>query len=249
MKNKIIQRLHKLEKERNITILYAAEAGSRAWEMESIDSDYGIRFIYTRPLSWYLTIEKRRDIIEVREGNLDMAGWDLQKALYLFRKSNPSLMEWLYSHIVYFENEEFVDELKRLSLRYYSTGPAMYHYFHMAKSNFREYLKNDIVWLKKYLYVLRPILAIRYIEFYRGRPPVSTRELIDYTINDRSLRLDIIELLRRKRAGEELGSGYKIASISNFIEEELKRLGDQEFPKMKKEKSDELDTLLRRFIG
>jgi predicted nucleotidyltransferase len=48
--------------------------------------------------------KNRRDVIEVPiDGSLDINGWDLQKALGLFLKSNPPLMEWLGSPIIYLE--------------------------------------------------------------------------------------------------------------------------------------------------
>src|SRR5688572_33419530 len=48
---------------------------------------------------------------------LDMNGWDVKKALKLLRKSNPSLLEWLHSEIVYYENEAFTQQLRILSER------------------------------------------------------------------------------------------------------------------------------------
>jgi len=35
------------------------------------------------------------------------------------------------------------------------------NYWHMAEGNYREYLRGDEVWIKKYFYVLRPVLAIQ----------------------------------------------------------------------------------------
>lgn len=43
---KVPEILKKLEVENDIQILYAVEAGSRAWKLDSIDSDYDIRFIF-----------------------------------------------------------------------------------------------------------------------------------------------------------------------------------------------------------
>ena len=92
-------RLSRIEEEENVTILYACESGSRAWGFESADSDYDVRFIYLRRTPWYLTIEQGRDVIErpLDEHDIDMSGWDLLKALELFRRSNPPLLflgEW-----------------------------------------------------------------------------------------------------------------------------------------------------------
>jgi uncharacterized protein len=100
----------------------------------------------------------------------------------------------------------------------------MYLYLHMAQGNCREYLRGEVVWVKKYFYVLRPLLAIRWIEQGRGPVPVLFTDLLA-TIADRPELLDAIEqLLERKRAGEELDRGPAIPVISDFAAAELTRL-------------------------
>lgn len=64
MKNIILARLAELEASESIRIVYACESGSRAWGFASTDSDYDVRFIYVRPVDWYLSILDRRDVIE-----------------------------------------------------------------------------------------------------------------------------------------------------------------------------------------
>lgn len=95
MKQLIIEKLHEIEKEENVKILLAVESGSRAWGFASPDSDYDVRFIYIRSQEDYLRLDSMRDVIE-RPINelLDINGWDLQKALRLMYKSNPTLFEW-----------------------------------------------------------------------------------------------------------------------------------------------------------
>lgn len=55
-KDFILTKLKETEKKEQIEILYAVESGSRGWGFASKDSDYDIRFIYTHPLEWYLSI-------------------------------------------------------------------------------------------------------------------------------------------------------------------------------------------------
>lgn len=52
----IINRLHEIEKEKNVEIIFAIESGSRAWGFESTDSDYDVRFVYKHDLKWYLNV-------------------------------------------------------------------------------------------------------------------------------------------------------------------------------------------------
>ena len=106
----INQALDHVEADDDVAILLAVESASRAWGFPSSDSDYDVRFVYVRPPDWYLSIdlEARRDVIEYPlKDNIDLSGWDLRKALRLFRKSNPPLLEWLQCPIVYRERCSF----------------------------------------------------------------------------------------------------------------------------------------------
>ena len=110
MKSRILSHLREIETTENVRIVYACESGSRAWGFPSADSDYDVRFLYVHPLEWYLSVDVKRDVIErPLQGGLDISGWDLKKALQLFRKSNPPLLEWLGSPIVYLEQYSTAD--------------------------------------------------------------------------------------------------------------------------------------------
>ena len=146
IKKHIINRLHEIEIEHKIDILYAVESGSRAWGFESTDSDYDVRFIYRHKESWYLQVLPKKDVIEYPIiDEFDYSGWDLKKTLFLLSKSNPVLFEWLRSPIVYIKNENFYKKLIEVSGEYFSKISSTYHYLHMAKGNYREYLKKDLV--------------------------------------------------------------------------------------------------------
>jgi len=220
--------LSRVEEEEDVTVLYACESGSRAWGFESTDSDYDVRFIYLRRTPWYLAFDRaqERDVIErpIDASRIDMSGWDIMKALELFRSSNPPLLEWLQSPIIYRANSSFADKLRALMPQYYSPKACMYHYMHMAAKNFREYLKGDEVWTKKYFYVLRPVLASLWIEKGLGTPPTEFLKLLDTTVPAGTLRKEINALLAAKKAGQELRRGPRNEVISSFLESQLLRL-------------------------
>ncbi len=149
----IINNLKAIESKENIKILYACESGSRAWGFPSKDSDYDVRFIYLKDTNWYLKVNYKyqRDVIELPIHDLlDINGWDLRKALGLLRKSNPALLEWFNSPIVYYKEKDFTQMFQSLIQEYYSPKACFYHYSHMAKGNNREYLQGDEVKIKKY---------------------------------------------------------------------------------------------------
>jgi predicted nucleotidyltransferase len=226
MRDKIVARLRSIEEDHDVRIAYACESGSRAWGFPSVDSDYDVRFVYLHPRDWYLSIdlERRRDVIECPiVDQLDINGWDLRKALRLLRKGNPPLVEWLGSPIVYLDRFGVADRMRVLLTRYYSTTASMYHYLNMAKGNFRDYLKGHTIWVKKYLYVLRPLLAIRYLERGLGVVPTEFAVLVDRAVDSPTLREEIGALVAAKREGQELDRGPRIEPISAFIEGELAR--------------------------
>jgi len=224
MKSQILSRLHEIEAEENVRIVYACESGSRAWGFPSADSDYDVRFLYVRPMEWYLSIDVKRDVIErpVQDG-LDISGWDLKKALRLFCKSNPPLLEWLGSPIVYLEQYSAAESMRGLLPDYYSPTTCLHHYLHMARGNYREYLKGDVVWIKKYFYVLRPILAMNWIERVWGVVPTDFNILVDKRAIEPPVAKEIARLLAAKRAGTELDRGPRIETLSRFIAMELDR--------------------------
>ncbi len=217
--------LDAIERDEGVRIVYACESGSRAWGFASEDSDYDVRFLYVRPPQWYLSIQRGRDVVErpISEG-LDIGGWDLPKALHLFRKSNPPLLEWLQSPIVYREWGQAVPRLRALLDDYYSPISCMHHYLHMASGNNREYLQSDEVWVKKYFYVLRPVLACIWIERGHGVVPTEFAKLVERVVDDSKVRTAIDDLMECKRAGHELDRGPRIPVISDYLNVQLDRL-------------------------
>ena len=252
----ILRRLKAAEAEHGVRILYACESGSRAWGFASPDSDYDVRFIYVHPEDWYLSfdVERKRDVIEYPiVDEIDCGGWDARKALYLFSRTNGALLEWLKSPIKYIETGSFAEGLRRLESRAANRKALCYHYSHMARSNAREYLLKDQARLKKYFYVLRPLLAIRYIEAYDVPPPIEFQSLFE-SVAPEEIRPAIAKLLELKRNSSELGLGPPIAEINDFIAAEAERHGEgfkgqgrpdiQEGPEIRTE----LNTLFREAV-
>lgn len=217
-----MEKLYGIERANDIKILYAVESGSRGWGFESTDSDYDVRLIYIHKPEWYLSIQDRRDVIELPiNGLLDINGWDTRKALVLYKKSNPTLLEWLSSPIVYMEDTAFVEKLKGLLQEYFSSKSCIYHYLHMAEGNYREYLKGEMVRIKKYFYVLRPIMACMWVEKYGTQPPMLFEELMKSLQLDNYLIDEIDELLIRKKSGTEMNEEKQIKVINKFLEEKI----------------------------
>lgn len=221
----IESRLTSIEAEYGVRVLYACESGSRGWGFASPDSDYDVRFIYVHPLSWYLQVSSQRDVIELPiSDELDMSGWELRKALGLLKKGNATLIEWLNSPVVYRADTDFLRAIQNVARQTYQVERSFHHYMHMARKNYREYLSGDTVRLKKYLYVLRPLLAMLWIEQGLGVAPMQLQGLVDVIVTDSALRRAIDELLAIKRAAQESEYGQPLPIINAFITAELARL-------------------------
>lgn len=221
MRINIEKRIARIEKEENVEVILAIESGSRAWGFESLDSDYDVRFIYRHDLKWYLNVLPQRDVIELPIDAIDdYSGWDIRKALFLLNKSNPVLFEWLRSPIVYKKDKERFDKVLKATELYFSPLSSIYHYLHMAKGNYREYLQSDIVKSKKYFYVLRPLLACMWIEEKNESPPMEFEKLL-VLIDDKILLEKINSLLVRKKSGLEMGNENAIPEIGEFIKNKI----------------------------
>lgn len=225
MKDKIVLKIKEIEEKENIKILFACESGSRAWGFASPDSDYDIRFIYIRPIEWYLSVFEGRDVLEfpLDENDFDISGWDLKKSLQLLYKSNPPLLEWMQSPIVYFEAADFAARLLELGKEYFSAKSAAYHYLSIARRNFVEYFKSDKVKLKKYFYVLRSLFAAKYVVETGTIPPMEFQRLLDLQLNTRLIE-KVNLLLSQKIITPELGLGPRIHEIDEYIESEIKNI-------------------------
>jgi len=227
VQTEILLRIKAAEAEHGVKVLYAIESGSRAWGFESPNSDYDVRFIYAHPKDWYLAVnlEDKRDVIEYPiVDEIDINGWDIRKALKLFWKSNPAFIEWLQSPIVYVDDDHFADKARKLMPVIASSQKGIYHYLHMAKGNFREYLKKEMVPLKKYFYVLRPLLAIMWLEKYDKPAPIEFEILRKLVSDNKPLDEAISDLLARKRASLEKEYAPAVPVINEFIESQLARL-------------------------
>lgn len=249
----ILRRIRAAEKEHNVKVLFAIESGSRAWGFASKNSDYDVRFVYVRSPEWYMSldVEDKRDVIEYPiVDEIDINGWDIRKALKLFWKSNPAFVEWIQSPIVYVDDQHFTKSVRELMPSVVTSHKGIYHYLHMAKGNYREYLEGVKVPLKKYFYVLRPLLAIRWLEQYDSPAPIEFDKLRELIADDVELNSAIEDLLFRKRKSLEKELIDAVPVINQFIENELERYADFSAPKQNKKTNFELlNQLFREVIA
>ena len=231
MEAEIQAELLKIETSENVRIIFAIESGSRAWGFPSADSDFDVHFVYVRSPDWYLSVAKRRDVIERPiSGLLDINGWDLRKALQLLRKSNPALMEWLASPIIYREHPS-AQTFRNFANEAFLPLASCHHYRSMMKGHRARSAAGEQVRLKTYLYTLRPLLAARWVIRYGVQPPMLFSELVEEFLPSGEIRTIVDELVRIKSSAMEADMVDRIAELDQYlivgmeeIEESLSRM-------------------------
>lgn len=251
IRTRIDATLAALEQREGMRILLAVESGSRAWGFPSPDSDYDVRFIYVRPLDWYLSLSPGRDVVELPIiDELDVAGWDLRKALGLLTKANPTLLEWLCSPIVYRATPE-VEGLRALARRSPYRRSAAHHYLALLQGNYsRSIAGRPTVRLKKYMYCLRPALALMWLRTRDDMVPMDQPSLLVGLSLPADLSDAIGVMVTMKAAGGEMGEGARVPVIDAFLERELELAlqGGVQPPPPSPEFREEAEALFRELV-
>lgn len=254
-KEAVIQaQLSEVEREHSIRFLFAIESGSRAWGFPSPDSDFDVRFVYVHTPDWYLSITPGRDVIELPlKDDWDINGWDVQKAIGLLLKPNPVLLEWLSSPIKYRWNDAACDLVSQFARRNVRPTSCLTHYFHLASKTWtRNIADADVVNLKKYFYVLRPVLAMRWVRMNPDQlPPMNFQDLVNGTDLSFEIQRKISELLEAKAEASEIGTGVRINMIDELILNELGS-AEENLPgkqTVSQTAREEADQLFRNVIG
>ena len=132
---------------------------------------------------------------------------------------------------------------------YFVAKSGLYHYLSTAKSNYREYLKGDVVRLKKYFYVLRPLLACKWILAEGTPPPMLFKTLMDKYL-DESIKLDVETLLKMKMEMPEIGEGKRFDKINDYLDRTIEEVEKviAELPSKEAGKWEELNQIFLKLI-
>lgn len=192
--------LRKISIKHKIKILFAAENGSRAYGLNSDKSDFDLRLIYIHNnqeyYSDYLEITKPKrekfnlDLMQVdkiqqetitdcyysgkKKTKIDWQGWDVTKAIKHVYELNPSIIEWLYSPIIYYNDKEydFLSEGRAFIEAQNRLYPLIKHYKGMAKIFYKENVEfNRSVSIKKYMVAVRCCGMVEWLINHRHTSP------------------------------------------------------------------------------
>ena len=207
MQGLIRDEIARIAAEEGVTVLFAVESGSRAWGFHSRDSDYDVRFVYARPVDWFMRLDPTRDVIERPiSGELDISGWELGKALTLAVKSNAVLSEWLQSPIRYVDLPEPRAALTAFCRKALTRRPVTWHYLALADRQSERQVTEQGIRLKRYFYTLRPAMALRWMRLHdAAMPPMNLCDLVAAVDLPAGVEAWLRQLVARKLEAGEMG--------------------------------------------
>ncbi len=225
MKEHIQGHLKRMAAEHGFRLLYACETGSRGWGFASPDSDFDIRFVVAYPQDKYLNLleptEQFNTIFEDKGEVLDFNGWELRKFLRLLSKSNASPYEWLQSPIIYHNENGFREQIWEHAPQCHSPRSAVHHYLGICHNSLHSGITGEFINIKKYFYVLRPLLAAKWAAERQSIPPMQFAPLLSQLDPNSELMAAINELLEKKEQANEGASTPLVPVIQAFIHSEM----------------------------
>ena len=103
---------------------------------------------------------------------------------------------------------------------YFVKKSGLYHYLSTAKRNYKEFLTGETVKFKKYFYVLRPLLACKWILSEGTPPPMLFSSLMEKYLEE-EIKPDVEKLLDLKMNAPEISEGKRFDSVNEYIERNI----------------------------
>lgn len=184
------------------TPLFYIESGSRLWGIASPDSDFDVRGFHLQSKRQYFDFKRHRDLIEVMDGDFDFVSYDVNKMFGLLAHSNPTVLEWIRAHIVYFnvlpEWNRFRDEL----IAHVDFKALFHHYLSLAGGHITRMQQEKEFTYKKVFYCIRGLLSAELAAAH-----VLPELLIDHLLAQFEVENDVIHIaqtsLEKKRSHQE----------------------------------------------
>ncbi len=171
-------------------------SGSNLYGWESKDSDIDIRGCFILGKEKFLGLDKPIEVIEVKsEENKDIVLFELKKLVSLAIKGNCNILEEINAPQFY-KNADFV-KLKQLVNNAFGKKGVYHSYRGLAEFNYKRFILRGKNTVKKYLYVLRGLMAGIYC-LQTGLIKPNIEEL-----NKHFKIKEVNKLLKIKKAGLE----------------------------------------------
>jgi predicted nucleotidyltransferase len=142
--------------------------------------------------------------------------------LGLLLKPNPVLLEWLSSPIRYRWDEAACARLLALAQKVGHGPSCVHHYLNLGESLWKRHIEGAAsVKLKKYFYIVRPAMALRWLRMREGAPPMNFQALAAGVDLPADLAAQLAGMLEAKSRTKEMGEAERIPVIDDFVAAEL----------------------------
>lgn len=201
--------------------LFFVESGSRLWGIESPDSDFDVRGFHLLSKQQYFDYQRPRDVIEVMDGNFDFVSYDVDKMFGLLAKSNPTVFEWIRSHIVYLNVLPDWENFQAQLIKNFSHKALFHHYLSLADGHLKLMQSGSKFTYKTAFYCIRGLLSAD-ISSRREMPALLINDLFSqFDVENEVLKIAKESLHRKqeKREKQEVSEDERtsiVLAISDY---------------------------------
>jgi predicted nucleotidyltransferase len=188
----IAQVKDEIDRTMNGTLIYLTISGSDLYGFPSKDSDVDYRGAYLTGTEGLLGLNQKRDVIEMKP---DIVLFEMLKELHLALKGNCNVLEHINAEPVY-RTAEFL-EMRQMVNNAFPKQGVYNSYRGMVMFNYKKFIMRGRKTYKKYLYVLRGMMAGIYV-LQTGRIESNIE-----TLNKYFKLPEVKTLIKAKREGFE----------------------------------------------
>jgi len=214
---KLVGNLKNWLNKRHSIMLSLAEVGANLYGWKTKDSDTDLRGIHAVNTFELFRLKRVKDVLEDR--NIDYVSFEIKKAMNLLIKNNFNVVEDIFAEQIV--TTPYFLELKKL-MKNSITKQISHGYKGCATSNYKKFIASENTTyksraVKKYLYVLRSLMAGIY---------VLEEEKVESNIGElnKHFNIDVVNLLLEKKLNGE----KEISNINRIrIEKKINQLYEE----------------------
>ena len=219
------QILEGIEKENDVKIIFACEAGSRIYGYDNKTSDFDIRFIYIRKKEKYFQFDDTEElVIRGSQKNVEYIGFDIKKALKNISEKKMEIWAWFKSPIIYI-NTEKAHRIEKILPEYFARRELFFLYLGYC-DKIKKMQLGEPFKIKNFIL---PALKIATLSHYSktGKFPKSENiSFMEQECEDDPLMRHITELAEIRKEGTEY---YESSKILKMFLERWQELRQQAF--------------------
>jgi len=200
------QRIRDIEHTYRVQVIFAALGGSRAWGLNRPDSDYDLRFVFSRRVEEYLKQDLAPvSIVTKQNDNIESQGWDIRKAFKMLGNSNPNMLEMFTAPEPIVQHTELHD-IAIIANSYFSAYAMTSCYRGLTQDDLQNYhsYQDPKIRAKSLVNAVRGALNYTWVQTRATMPPQHIYDLLSVLEPDVTLFTRIRAIVKARRNGEVL---------------------------------------------